>query len=288
MTVFKKNTVLFIWPTILFLSLGLVIPLLFLFVTSFTNLELGFSQAHFSFVGVSNYVSLFTDYATFKSLSVTLSFVVLAVFVETLLGLCFALGMTATFKGQFIIKALLIVPMMIAPLVVGLVWRYLFDTRFGIINILLEYVGFSQPLWLADQSWAFISILITDIWQWTPFMFMILLAGLQGIPKNLIEAAKIDGLSWLQLILFIKIPYIKQLILFAMLLRITDAFKVLEVIFIMTFGGPGLATEVLSLHIYKIAFIGQQFGKAGALSLLFFTLSLLVSILLLKKKSYKK
>ena len=118
-------------------------------------------------------------------------------------------------------------------------------------------------------------------------MFMILLAGLQGIPKNLIEAAKIDGLSWLQLILFIKIPYIKQLILFAMLLRITDAFKVLEVIFIMTFGGPGLATEVLSLHIYKIAFIGQQFGKAGALSLLFFTLSLFTSILLLKKKAFK-
>ena len=144
MTVFKKNTVLFIYPTILFLSLGLVIPLFFLFVTSFTNLELGFSQPNFSFVGFSNYVSLLTDHATFKSLSVTLSFVVLAVLIETFLGLCFALGMTASFKGQFIIKALLIVPMMIAPLVVGLVWRYLFDTRFGIINILLEYVGLAN------------------------------------------------------------------------------------------------------------------------------------------------
>ena len=283
-----KDIILFVGPSVACLFLCLILPLVCLFAISFTNLELGAPLQHLKITGFDNYQTLLSSEATWQSCIVTLLFIVCAVSIETVLGLGLALALAQRFKGDSVIKTCLILPMMLAPIVVGLIWRYLFDTRFGIINVILAAIKVPQPLWLADQFWAFIAILITDIWQWTPFMFLILLAGLQRIPNHIIEAAKLDGASSWQLNMMIKIPYIKPILLFAILLRSIDAFKVLEVIFIMTFGGPGRATEVLSLHLYKIAFIGQHFGKAAALSIVFLLLSMVVSVIFFKVKKRVK
>ena len=164
----------------------------------------------------------------------------------------------------------------------GWVWRYLFDTRHGPINIRLESLNLPTPLWLSNPTGAFLGVVITDVWQWTPFMFVMILAGLQSVPKNQIEAAIIDGAKWFQIIVSIKIPHILNIILLAIVIRLIDAFKVFEVIFMMTFGGPGLSTEVISLHIYKIAFVGQQFAKAAALSVFLLMIILLIGFVLVR------
>lgn len=211
----------------------------------------------------------------------TLTFAAAVVAAELLLGIILALLVEQGVRGLSVFRTIFILPMMIAPVVVGLIWRYLYDTRFGLINYYLQKAGIAPQLWLADPDLALLSVIIADIWQWTPFIFIIILAGLQSLPSSAVEAARVDGCSTFQIIWNIKIPLLLPVITVALLLRLIDAFRVLEVIFIMTFGGPGLSTEVLSLHIYKTAFISQRLGMASAIANFLLVVILILSIALL-------
>lgn len=180
---------------------------------------------------------------------------------------------------------------MISPLVVGLIWRYMLDGRTGIVPYYVERIGeifpfmqnlgFVRHAYLADTSLALPAAIGVDIWQWTPFIFIIILAGLQAIPSDVINAAYIDGASWWQMTLRIKLPMIRSLIIVTLLLRLVDVFRALEVLFVMTFGGPAQATEVLSVKIYKTAFAAQNLGYASTISMLLIFITLLLSIVVL-------
>jgi len=155
---------------------------------------------------------------------------------------------------------------MIAPIVVGLMWRYMYHPTVGIFNKTLTSWGFDSVPWLADGNWAFASVVIADVWQWTPFIFILSLAALQSLPASAIEASKIDGASGWQQIVYIKLPLMLPVLIVTLLLRLIDSFKVLEVILVMTNGGPGLSTEILSLRINRTASEFRELGEAAAMS----------------------
>jgi multiple sugar transport system permease protein len=176
-----------------------------------------------------------------------------------------------------VFRTVFILPIMLAPIVVGLVWRYLFDANFGLVNNLLAVFGVGKLPWLAESGLAFATIVVSDIWQWTPFVFIMILAGLQNLDRSALEAAAMDGASPWQAIWRVKLPMLLPIIVVTLMMRLIDAFRVLEVIYILTFGGPGRSTEVLSLYLYKTAFVGQDLGYASTLSVLLLLIVLLLS-----------
>jgi multiple sugar transport system permease protein len=198
----------------------------------------------------------------------TLMFAAVCVTAEMLLGIALALALEGDVRGMAFFRTLFILPMMIAPIAVGLTWRYLFDAQFGLLNAIIA-VFWRRPVgWLAQEHTAFIAIIVADIWQWTPFVFIMMIAGLANVDSAVLEAARIDGATWWQQTMRVKLPMIMHVIAITLLMRLIDAFRVLEVIYILTFGGPGDSTEILSLHIYKTAFVGQRLGVAAAISVL--------------------
>ncbi|MEO9101010.1 MAG: sugar ABC transporter permease, partial [Burkholderiaceae bacterium] len=210
------------------------------------------------------------------SMGVTLAFVLVAVTSEMVLGIALALFLEKPIRGMRFFRTVFILPMMIAPICVGLIWRYLFDASFGPINQALALIGIAPHAWLAEPATAFGAMVLTDVWQWTPFVLIMVLAGLQGLDSSVMEAARIDGANWWQQIVRVKLPIIKPILIVTLLARMIDGMRGLEVIYVMTFGGPGLSTELFSLHIFKAAFISQRLGYSAALSIL---LLVIVSVL---------
>lgn len=176
------------------------------------------------------------------------------------------------------LRTIFILPMMIAPIVVGLMWRYMYHPTVGVFNQTLNSWGFESIPWLSDSWWSLISIIIADIWQWTPFIFILSLAALQSLPRSALEAARIDGASGWQQVLYIKLPLMLPVLIVTALLRLIDAFKVLEVILVMTNGGPGLSTEILSLRIARTASEFRELGVAAAMSNLLLLLLLVLTV----------
>ena len=210
----------------------------------------------------------FQDPAVWRSLVTTLMFAAVCVVAEMVLGIALALALEGKVRGMAVFRTLFILPMMIAPIAVGLTWRYLFDAQFGLLNALIELFGAAPIGWLAQENTAFIAIIIADIWQWTPFVFIMMIAALANVDGAVLEAARVDGANWWQATFRVKLPMVMNVIAITLLMRLIDAFRVLEVIYILTFGGPGDSTEILSLHIYKTAFVSQRLGGAAAISVL--------------------
>jgi multiple sugar transport system permease protein len=198
--------------------------------------------------------------------------------IEMVLGVGLALLLDRNLRGMSVLRTLFILPMMIAPVVVGLMWRYMYHPTVGTFNTTLESWGLPKVDWLGNH--ALMSIIIADIWQWTPFIFILSLAALQSLPRSALEAAKIDGATGWQQIIHIKLPLMMPVLIVTCLLRLIDAFKVLEVILVMTAGGPGLSTEILALRISRTATEFRELGVAAAMSnyllilLLFFTVAM--------------
>jgi multiple sugar transport system permease protein len=259
---------LYVGPAMLVMAVACLYPVLSAFQLSMFDWNMGTPWSSARWVGLSNFVSAFTNPRVWSSLQTTLLFAAVCVTVEMLLGIALALALEKPVRGTAAFRTMFILPMMIAPVAVGLTWRYMFDAQFGLINALLKVVGFSAQNWLAEPGLAFAAIVIADIWQWTPFVFIMMAAALAGIDSSVVEASRIDGASWWQMTLRIKLAMILPVIAITLMMRLIDAFRVLEVIYVLTFGGPGDSTEILALHIYKTAFVGQQLGTAAAISLL--------------------
>ncbi|HEU4391620.1 MAG TPA: sugar ABC transporter permease [Blastocatellia bacterium] len=210
----------------------------------------------------------------------TLVYTGAALAAEFSFGLILALLLDSQIRARNFFRALLLTPIMLPPVVVGVIWRLMLNPNFGVINGTLTSTGVNvTPLtWLASSKLALLSVIVVDVWQWTPFMFLILLAGLQAIPQEPYEAAMIDGASWWQAFLHITLPLLKPAILVALLLRTIDLLRIFDQIFILTQGGPGFATETVTLYIYKTAFRFFDLGYAAALSLLLLVFVNLVSM----------
>ena len=281
---------LFVAPAVGILVFTCLYPVIKGFELSFYDWSLGTPISSRKYIGWENFAWAWQDPALFNSIKVTLVFTACSVLAELFLGLAIAFLLEKGIRGIAIFRTIFIVPIMIAPVVVGLLWRYLFDANFGLINYLVRLVGFEPKVWLGTPGLAMPAVIITDIWQWTPFMFILFLAGLQSLPKDPVEAAEVDGASLWQVIRLVKLPLLAPVIWVAVILRIIDAFRSLEVMFIMTFGGPGRETEVLSLNIYKTAFMSQRLGLAAvnAIFLLAFILVLSVAFLTIARPTLSK
>ncbi len=269
--------VLFVGPAVLVMAAACLYPVLSAFQLAGYDWSMGTPWSSARWVGWDNFVSAFSNARVWSSLWTTLLFAAVCVSAEMVLGIALALALEHPVRGMAFFRTLFILPMMIAPIAVGLAWRYMFDAQFGLINALLAVFGIGAKTWLADPTLAFIAIVIADVWQWTPFVFIMMIAALANVDSSVIEASRIDGARWWQQTFLVKLPMVMHVIAITLMMRLIDAFRVLEVIYVLTFGGPGDSTEILALHIYKTAFVGQQLGVAAAISVLLLVVVALLS-----------
>jgi multiple sugar transport system permease protein len=233
---------------------------------------------------LQNFARLASDRFFFDALKHTLTYALAALVCEFTLGLGLALLLHGGMRGRSFFRAALLVPMMLPPVVVGVVWRLMLNPSFGAINGTLKGAGLNTDafLWTASPRLALLSVIMVDVWQWTPFMFLVLLAGLQAIPQEPYEAALVDGSSRWQTFRHVTLPLLKPAILIALLLRTMDLLRVFDQIFILTEGGPGFATETISLYIYRAAFRFNDFGYAAAMSFVLLLVTNIISLLYIR------
>ena len=254
-------------PAVLVLVLVAVFPFLYSLVLSLHKWNLADRTATWTFVGLQNYVAALTrDPFFWSAVKATGIFLLGAVATEMILGMAIALLLNRQFRGQGLVRTMIMLPLMTTPVVVGLIWRFMYNPERGMVNYLLSFVGIVGPDWLGRQQTAMVAVIVADVWEWTPFVALILLAALQALPEDPYEAARIDGASGWQSFLYITVPLIMPALLVAGLIRLMDAFKTFDLIYVLTLGGPGVSTQVLSLYTYKYGFKFFRMGYASALS----------------------
>jgi multiple sugar transport system permease protein len=270
---------LLIAPAVAVLAALSAYPLVYLIKVSFQT-GAG-ASLHWS---LDNFARLASDGFFRAALGHTVVYAVSALTAEFLLGLGLALLLDTRLRGRAAFRAILLIPMMLPPVVVGVAWRLMFNPSFGAINGTMKGAGINTDglTWTASPSLALASVIAVDVWQWTPFMFLVLLAGLQAIPQEPYEAAMIDGSSWWQTFRHVTLPLLKPAILIALLLRTMDLLRVFDQIFILTEGGPGFATETVSLYIYRTAFRFFDFGYAAAMSFALLLLTNAISLVYIR------
>jgi multiple sugar transport system permease protein len=278
----------FLWlcilPVILFLVVISVAPLVLAAIDSAREMSLSAVSRYGRFIGLENYVTVLQpDSGFFPALWRTALFVLVVVPVEFALGLLMALALNREFASRRIWVTVLLLPTMIAPVVVGLIWDFLLMPQYGLFTWIMNQVGlfhdapvFSQPVS------AFLAIALIDVWEWTPFMMLFMLAGLLGMPQDPIEAAQIDGASAWKIFWHVQLPLLKPMIVVALLFRSIDASKIFEVIFVLTGGGPGTTTELISIYAQRVGFQNWELGDASAICLLLGFVSLLAASLFYK------
>lgn len=239
------------------------------------------------FVGFSNYSLILTDEAFWNSLRVTLIFVVFAVGVEFLIGFLLALVFFRPFRGHNLLRGLILLPMLVAPVVVGLLARFMLEPNFGIVNQVMRSFGLPTTEFLGSLELALPTLIAIDVWQWTPFLFLIFLAAMQGLPEEVIEASRIDGASWLHIIWYQFLPLLKYPIMVGLLLRLIDAFRVYDIIYMTTRGGPIDATSTMSWQIYDLGFRSFTISYAAAYSWLLLILVMVVANFLIRRMTQK-
>lgn len=223
------------------------------------------------FVGLHNFLRVFDDALFIESIKATAVYIVLAVSIEVLLGLGLALFIHRTVTSgllRSLFYVLMILPMVTPPVAAGVIARLMYTPNYGIINYLLHAVGAIQRdiEWLSTGPTAMFSVLSVDIWQWTPFVFLVAFAGLQAVPQDILEAAKSDGASSWNLFRYIEFPYLRSLLLLVLVFRVTDTLRVFDHVLVLTGGGPGSTTEFLSVYLYRVAFKFFNLSYAAAIS----------------------
>lgn len=250
-------------PTLVFLVSMVVFPLFYSLGVSLFNYVTG-REARF--IGLGNYINLVTNPEFWMAVRVTLQITVMAVSIEVVLGIILAFALNRRLPAMGFFRLLIFLPMMLAPLVVGLFWRFLLDQTFGLISYLITLTGLKPIPWLIHPQYALISVVIVDVWQWTPFVVLLTLAGLGTVPADLLEAAALDRASAWMKFRHIYWPYLRFPLLLALLFRSIDTLKLFDVPFILTGGGPGNFTTTLTFLGYRHHFQFFQIGMAAAIS----------------------
>jgi multiple sugar transport system permease protein len=269
---------LFVAPTLILLIVLNIFPLFYSLYLSFTDYS-AIARESPNWVGLQNFANILNDQQLWKYFATTGRFAFLSVGLQTVLGFGLALLLREPFRASGFVTTLLLVPMMLSPVVVGLFWKLIFNPSFGIFNYLLGYRNpATSPDWLANPQAALWAIVIVDVWMWTPFVMLLCLSGLKAIPDYLYEAAAIDRASpWFQF-RRITLPQVMPLLLIAILFRTIEAFKSFDLVMGMTGGGPGDATEMVAVNLYRMAFQGQwRTGPASALAYIVLVITIAIS-----------
>lgn len=267
-------------PLLIFVVAIAVYPLLFSLGISFFKYRLTDPSQTRTFVGLANYIRAFSDPMVITSLKATLLFVVGTVTTEIVLGLGLAMLLAAETRLMQIIRSFLLIPMALPSLVVGLVWKSLYNADFGVIPYYLKLLGVNVGRGpLGEISTAMPAVILVDVWQWAPLLMVIFLAGLKSLPTEPYEAAHVDGASRWQSFIYITLPLLKPTFLIALLLRTMQSFKVFDIIYATTAGGPGTATSVLNYHIYTVGMTFFDMGYAASLANILLLVVAILSIL---------
>lgn len=277
----------FIAPAMTAMMVLSVVPTFFLCIISLTNYQLGWDFSRAKFVGLKNFIRLFSgaDPDFWYSVFISLAFMVLATAIEMVLGFAFASLLNASeFKLKGLVIGILIIPMAMTPTIAAQMWKLMFNAEYGVLNMLLDALFGVKVVWLSADL-AFWSVLLVDIWQFTPFVTLICYAGLRSISAEPFESAAIDGANRWQILTNITLPMMRKLLFLAVLLRAVDALKLFDTAFVLTQGGPGRATEFLSLHVYRMANAQNGLiGRAAAIALVLLAVSTVVSRILIKQQ----
>jgi multiple sugar transport system permease protein len=276
---------LYMAPTMVWLLFFIVYPLIFALVMAFKRfkLERGLSFWDMPWVGVENFITAFTDIYFLLSLYKTFLILFIAVSIEFGLGLFIAnLLNKPKIRADYLWVVLILSPMMLPLIASGNLWRMLLDVRWGAINAMIMFFGFKPIDFLGTTKWALPAVIIVEVWQWTPFVVITLLAGLRSIPEEPKEAALVDGATKWQMFRHIMLPLMKGQIVIVLLIRSMDVFKTFDIVYALTFGGPGQSTTVATFYLYRQAFTQFKLGYGSALSWIIFVIVYLISFAILR------
>ena len=254
-------------PAVVVLALLTVYPVVNLLRMSLSTIEFVQGSDVWTWTPMRNLAMLASDEVLRPALRNTFVFVIVSVAVEMVLGLALALAVAELGRGKGWVRTALILPILVPPVAIGSVWKLMYNYDFGIFNQALVALGASPVNWLGSPSLALMSVIVVDVWHWVPFVFLILFAAVEGLPVDVLEAARIDGASRWQMIRRVQIPLLRPAIVVALLFRSILAFKVFDEVYLLTSGGPGTATELVNLHLYKVFFEQNQLGYGALLSL---------------------
>ncbi len=266
-------------PAVILFLLLTVLPMINLLVLSFNEVEWVNREAIWEWVGLRNYRKLFDDTLFHAGIWNTTIFAIVAVGIQMLLGFGLALLTTSITRGRLFYRTIFILPILVPGIIIGAIWKLLYSFDFGVFNQVMIFFGVNPVDWLGDSTYALASVIVVDIWHWTPFCFLLLLAGLESLPEDIYEAAKIDGASAWQTLRSITLPLMFPTIVVTFIFRMILAFKVFDEVYLLTGGGPGTSTEVISFTIYRRFFTEDQAGYGSAVSIATFTvIALLIAI----------
>jgi len=284
----KNRYIVFLLPMLVLFTFVTIFPLFYELWLSFRSYNIARPWYPSGWVGLKNFYQILTDPQFWNSLRITLTFVIAAVTVEFFFGLFIAMlfGKDDQSRGKYIARTLILSSMVLPALSVGMIWRYLLNDAFGAVAIWLKNIGLEFG-WYGDPKTALFTIIFIDVWQWTPFVFLIMLAGIVSLPTEVFEAAEIDGASKWKMFTRLTLPLLKPVIIVALLLRMLEAFKIFDMIWMLTKGGPAYATEVIGVRIYIQAFTSFNMGYAAALALILLAFSIGIAIAFIRISKFE-
>ena len=276
---------IFVTPSIIFILLMIIVPLAYNFIMSFTDWQMSIVKAP-KFIGLSNYIDILKDERFRNSVWRTIVFSGIAILLESVLGVALAVLINRKFHGRRLVQALMLLPVVATPVALGMVWNLMLEPSIGIGNVLLTSLGFAPRAFLSTRSFeSMFWLILIDVWEWTPMVMLMVYGGLMTIPTAPYESALIDGASPWQTFTRITLPLASPAILVAVLMRLIDVVKTYDIIYATTGGGPSFATETINIYGYLNMFSYYRFGKAAAISVLFFIVVMAIGCGFLKVKS---
>jgi len=281
----RRSYLLFVLPALLVVGAVIIFPWAFTVWMSAFDWKIG-SVAHF--VGFDNYTQLATNKRFLESILHTFYFTVLAVIFPLILGTAAALIFHREFPLRGMLRSIFTMPMMATPVAVALVWTMMFHPQQGVLNYLLSLVGLPPSLWVYSPTWVIPSLVLVEIWHWTPLIMLIVLGGLAALPTEPYESARLDGASEWQLFRYITLPLLAPFLIVAAVIRTIDALKAFDTIYVISQGGPGTASETINLYLYLQAFAFYNVGNASAVVVVFFVIILALALLLLHVREKAK
>jgi multiple sugar transport system permease protein len=266
----------FMMPSIVLLLVTLAYPIFYTIDISFSTFDLSTFGAD-EWVGWANYEEVLNDYRFWDALKVTLVYLVIALPLQVALGFAIAFLINAEWGGRGMVRALFIIPMVVAPVVAGGIWRMILDPLWGLMNYALQGIGIGPLDWFGDANLAMAAVIIIDTWRWTPFIVLIATAALLALPRDVFEAAKIDGANWWSTLWSIALPLLIPIITATFVIRWLGAVKMFDIVLAATYGGPGKATNVLNLFIYEEAFRSLRFAESSAMAVIVLVLTMVLT-----------
>jgi multiple sugar transport system permease protein len=276
----KNLNIFFPAPTVILLFIIVIFPIIYNIYMSFNKWRIGLGDPEF--IGLQNYFEAFTDPRFWNGLKVMVYFSGLSLSLEIVIGLLIAVYLNREFKGSGFVQTIYVFPFAATPVAIALVWRIMLNPQIGVLNYLLSLFGLPPSLWISSTSTVVLSLVMVDVWKWTPMITLIVLAGLKSLPQDPYEAAIIDGANVTQIFSYITLPMIRPVLITALTLRALDNLKEFDIIYTITQGGPGNASETLYLYSYKTAFSFFNGGYGSALIIIVFLIVLLFNVIMNK------